>query len=51
MHVYLGFKDQKLVTVVYSVLDEIESAIDMDSYVADPQEAEMQFARWKQEHP
>ena len=51
MHVFLGFKDRKLVTVIYSLKDEAENAIDMDSYIADPQEAEKQVSQWKQEHP
>lgn len=51
MHIFLGFRNGKLHTVIYSVLDDVENAIDMDRYVADPQEAEQQFAKWKQEHP
>lgn len=32
-------------------MEEAENAIAMDSYVSDPQEAEQQVAKWKQEHP
>jgi len=51
MHVFLGFRNKKLETVIYSLVEDVENAIDMDSYVADPQEADQQFARWKAEHP
>jgi len=51
MRVFLGFRNGKLTTVIYSTLDEVENAIDMDYYVANPQEAEKQVSQWKQEHP
>ena len=51
MHVFLGFRNGKLATVIYSALEDVENAIDMDSYVTDPQEAEKQVSQWKQEHP
>lgn len=49
MHVFLGFRNGELVTVIYSVVDEVENAIDMDYYIADPQDAEKQIAEWKQQ--
>ena len=51
MHVFLGFRNGKLVTVIHSIVEEAENAIDMDYYVTDPQEAEKQVSQWKQEHP
>jgi len=51
MHTFLGFRNGKLVTVIQSTLKEVENAIDMDCYVANPQEAETQVSKWKQEHP
>jgi len=50
LHIFLGFKNQKLVTVTYSVLDEVEDAIDCDYYITDPQDAEKQIAEWKKKH-
>ncbi len=47
MHVHFGFKNQKLVTVIYTLERDRESGIDCDYYVDDPEEAEKQIAEWK----
>ena len=50
MHVFFGFKNRRLVTVVHSLYAETEDAIDCDYYITDPQDAEKQIAEWKKEH-
>ncbi len=49
MHIFFGFKNGKLVTIIQSVEDEVENAIDMDYYIADPQDSEKQIVEWKQQ--
>ena len=50
MFVYLGFQNGKIVTVIYSILEDHEAAIDCDYYVNHPQDAEEQITEWKKEH-
>ena len=50
MHTFFGFKNRRLVTVIYSLFDETEDAIDCDYYTADPKDAEKQIAEWKKKH-
>ena len=50
MNVFFGFKDQKLVTVIYSLEKVDEDAIDCDYYISEPQDAEKQISDWKNKH-
>ncbi len=48
-HVYLGFKNAKLETIVISRNANRESAIDCDYYIDEPQDAKKQIERWLSE--
>lgn len=50
MHVFLGFKKGKLITIILSTENEVENATDVNYYIADPQNVEEQINKWKQEH-
>jgi hypothetical protein len=45
-HVYLGFKNGKLQTVVISRNADRETAIDCDYYIDEPQDAKKQIETW-----
>ena len=49
VHVFFGFRHGKLETVILSVDDNVESAIDCNYYIPDPQEAEKQIKKWIEE--
>ena len=49
MHIFFGFRNGKLITIIQSAEDEVENAIDVDYYVAEPQDAEKQISEWKQQ--
>ena len=51
MNVFLGFRNGKLITVVQSLSDEYDNAVDVDYTVKNPQDAEKQIVQWKSEHP
>ncbi|GAG90303.1 unnamed protein product [marine sediment metagenome] len=44
---FFGFRHGKLVTVVMSIMDEVEDAIDCNYYITNPEDAEKQIADWK----
>ena len=48
-HVYLGFKNAKLETIVISRNADRESAIDCDYYIDEPQDAKKQIELWLSE--
>ena len=48
-HVYLGFKNGKLNTIIISRVAERESAIDCDYYIDEPQDAKQQIEKWLSE--
>jgi len=50
IHVYFGFKNGKLETVILSRNSDRESAIDCDYYVDEPQDAETQIEEWKKQN-
>jgi hypothetical protein len=47
IHVFFGFKNGKLHTIMLSKSEEQETAIDCDYYIPDPQDAEKQIEEWK----
>jgi len=51
IHVYFGFKNGKLETVILSRNSDRESAIDCDYYIDEPQDVEKQIEEWKKQNP
>lgn len=45
--IFLGFRNGQLITIVESVIDNFESAIDVDYVITNPENAEKQIAEWK----
>ena len=50
IHTYFGFRHGKLTTVIQSILDNVEDAIDCKIYVDEPHDAKNQIEQWKKEH-
>ena len=48
-HVYLGFKNGKLDTIIISRISDRESSIDCDYYIDEPQDARQQIEKWLSE--
>jgi len=46
---YFGFKNGKLVSIIQSIDSNPIKAIDCTYYIAEPQQAEAQIQKWKQE--
>jgi len=49
VHVYFGFKNGRLETVILSRNSDRETAIDCDYYIDEPQDAEKQIEEWKKQ--
>lgn len=47
LHIYFGFKNQKLVTIIYSLSAEAKEAVACDYYITNNIDAEKQIAEWK----
>jgi len=47
---YFGFKNGKLVSVLLTINDDIEKAVDCAYYITEPQEVEKQIEKWKKEN-
>jgi len=45
-HVYLGFKDSKLITIIISRNSNRETAIDCDYYIDQPKDVKKQIEAW-----
>jgi len=52
VHTYLGFKGKKLITIILSLRDDEQTAIDCDHYVKveDPVHAKTNLKTWLKEH-
>ena len=50
IHSYFGFRHGKLTTVILSIIDNVEDAIDCNNYVTNPQDIEKQIDQWKKEN-
>jgi hypothetical protein len=46
---YFGFTNGKLVSVLQSVNNDVNQAIDCNYYITEPQEVEKQIEKWKKE--
>ncbi len=46
-YIYLGFNHGKLMTIIHSLIDEVENAIDMDYYISNAEDAAKQFEIWR----
>ena len=46
---YFGFRNGKLVSVMYSVNSDVKKALDCNYYIKEPQEVEKQIEKWKRE--
>lgn len=46
---FLGFKNGKLVTVIISIMDNHNDAVDCTRYVKNPQNNNKQIEEWKKE--
>jgi hypothetical protein len=47
---YFGFRNGKLVSVMYSVNSDVKKALDCNYYIKEPQEVEKQIEKWKKEN-
>ena len=47
IHTYFGFKNGKLVSVIQSLNDDVQKALDCNYYVMEPQEGDKQIEKWK----
>ena len=50
IHTSFGYRHGKLTTVILSIIEPVETAIDCNYIVEDPKEAEKQIAEWKKKH-
>jgi len=50
LYTYFGYRHGKLTTVVTSIMDDGEDAINCNYYIAEPRDAEKQIEEWKKEH-
>ena len=50
IHTSFGFRHGKLTTVIQSIIEPVETAIDCKYFVEDPKEAEKQITAWKKDH-
>jgi hypothetical protein len=46
---YFGFKDGKLVTILQSVNSDLTKAVDCTYFISEPQGADKQIKKWKEE--
>jgi len=50
IHVYFGFTNGKLETVILSRNSDRVTAMDCDYYIDEPQDAETQIEEWKKQN-
>jgi len=47
LHYFFGYKNGRIASVVISIKDDYESAVDVDHYVSEPEQPEKQIEGWK----